>query len=125
MAKKKSAALKASFTETMDWVRRSMGSGKQGELRGRPASIEAPAQSCLVAEFVVHLCVDLPRVIPVKAAEGQAVVDQQVTVRLVQYTQRRGQADRNFKRPCGPRLPTTLLRVTSLMLRPSLGAARQ
>jgi hypothetical protein len=32
-------------------------------------------------------------------------------------------ADRNFKRPSGPRLPTTLLRVTSLMLRPSLGAA--
>src|SRR5271155_3483411 len=32
-------------------------------------------------------------------------------------------ADRNFKRPSGPRLPTTCLRVTSLMLRPSLGAA--
>jgi len=32
-------------------------------------------------------------------------------------------ADRNFKRPSGPRLPTILLRVTSLMLRPSLGAA--
>jgi hypothetical protein len=32
-------------------------------------------------------------------------------------------ADRNFKRPSGSRLPTTLLRVTSLMLRPSLGAA--
>jgi hypothetical protein len=32
-------------------------------------------------------------------------------------------ADRNFKRPSGPRLPTTLLRATSLMLRPSLGAA--
>jgi hypothetical protein len=32
-------------------------------------------------------------------------------------------ADRNFKRPSGPRLPTTLLRVTSLMLRPSLGPA--
>jgi hypothetical protein len=28
-------------------------------------------------------------------------------------------ADRNFKHPSGPRLPTTLLRVTSLMLRPS------
>ena len=33
------------------------------------------------------------------------------------------EADRNFKRPSGPRLPTTLLRVTGLMLRPSLGAA--
>jgi hypothetical protein len=33
------------------------------------------------------------------------------------------QADRNLKRPSGPRLPTTLLRVTSLMLRPSLGAS--
>jgi len=32
-------------------------------------------------------------------------------------------ADRNFKRPSGPRLPTTLLRVTGLMLPPSLGAA--
>jgi hypothetical protein len=32
-------------------------------------------------------------------------------------------ADRNFKRPSGPRLPTTVLRVTSLRLRPSLGAA--
>jgi choline-sulfatase len=32
-------------------------------------------------------------------------------------------ADRNFKRPSGPRLPTTLLRVTSLISRPSLGAA--
>jgi hypothetical protein len=32
-------------------------------------------------------------------------------------------ADSNFKRPSGPRLPTTLLRVTSLLLRPSLGAA--
>jgi len=32
-------------------------------------------------------------------------------------------ADRNFKRPSGPRLPTTLLRVTSLMWRPSLAAA--
>jgi hypothetical protein len=34
-----------------------------------------------------------------------------------------GVADRNFKRPCGPRLPTTWLRVTGLMLPPSLGAA--
>ena len=50
------------------------------------------ALSDLVAEFVVHLRVDLPRVIPVKAAEGQAVVDQQVTVRHVQYGQRRGKA---------------------------------
>jgi integrase len=33
-------------------------------------------------------------------------------------------ADRNFKRPSDPRLPTTLLRVTNLRLRPSLGAAR-
>src|SRR5271169_3732760 len=32
-------------------------------------------------------------------------------------------ADRNFKRPSGSRLPTTCLRVTGLMLRPSLGAA--
>jgi hypothetical protein len=32
-------------------------------------------------------------------------------------------ADRNFKRPSGQRLPTTLFRVTSLILRPSLGAA--
>jgi hypothetical protein len=32
-------------------------------------------------------------------------------------------ADRNFKRPSGPRLLTTVLRVTSLMWRPSLGAA--
>jgi type I restriction enzyme R subunit len=30
--------------------------------------------------------------------------------------------DRNFKRPSGPRLPTTLWRVTGLMLPPSLGA---
>jgi hypothetical protein len=30
---------------------------------------------------------------------------------------------RNFKRPSGPTLPTTLMRVTGLILRPSLGAA--
>ena len=31
-------------------------------------------------------------------------------------------ADSNFKRPSGPRLPTTFVRVSGLMLRPSLGA---
>src|SRR5271167_2712375 len=45
-------------------------------------------------------------------------------VRLGKHSNKhKGVADRNFKRPSGPRLPTTCLRVTSLMLRPSLGAA--
>jgi len=63
-----------------------------GLFASQAAARQVRAGCSLVAEFVAHLCVDLPRVIPVKAAEGQAVVDQQVTVRHVQYTQRRGKA---------------------------------
>ena len=46
----------------------------------------------LVAEFVIDLGIDLPWVIPVKPAEGQAVVDLQVPVRHVQHGQRRRKA---------------------------------
>src|SRR5271167_1624798 len=42
---------------------------------------------------------------------------------LIRKTLQELNADRNFKRPSGSRLPTTCLRVTGLMLRPSLGAA--
>ena len=46
----------------------------------------------LELEAVAKFGVDLAWVVVVKAAEGEAVVDQQVTVRHVKHGQRRGKA---------------------------------
>ena len=65
-----------------------------------PASVRLLGAECpttlhkgrSIAEPIVNLGVDLPRVVVMKATEGQAVVHQQMAVRQVQHRQGRGKA---------------------------------
>ena len=50
------------------------------------------AGDMLVAEIIVNLGVDLPRVVAMKAPESQAVIHQQMAIRQVQHRQGRGKA---------------------------------